>query len=160
MLSKEDTDRLLSTVKPDYIFTGDQHNLCHYERDGSIEDVRLICCKIKSNLLSFSSMWVNTFSWLQGQLYPGTLLLHFLEDEGPHAKLTVVPCAMHNQLHIFLAYLFVGIATVVLVACLPLKLLEPMTVAVSSCQRCKVRVRTFIFLFVLVFVIISAFNLF
>ena len=42
MLSQDDTNRILSTIKPDFVFTGDQHNLCHFKRvqNGSIiEDV-------------------------------------------------------------------------------------------------------------------------
>jgi len=93
MVSKEDTKRILESVHPNYVLSGDVHRPCHYahKQDNYITD----------------EYTMNTFSWCQGNLYPGTSIFS-MRSQFP-SQLDHTLCTFHNQLNIFIFYGVMGL---------------------------------------------------
>ena len=95
LLSNRTTHAILETIKPSYIFSGDDHSPCLHEhryfnrRTGQIEAVK--------------EYTVATFSWLQGERQPEFVMVSL--DE---AAMAVEICDLPNQLRIYKFYAALG----------------------------------------------------
>jgi hypothetical protein len=97
LLSKFDTEFLLSCLDPLYVFSGDDHDYCEVKHlEGSVNELT-----------------VATFSWMEGTDYPGYALLSFYsppsdcskeECKQPDPIFKVQPCYSPRRLSLYLWY--------------------------------------------------------
>jgi len=87
-LSDESTDRLIKSIDPELVFSGDAHFFTYYSHNWKTKE-----------------QTVDTFSWTQGNLYPGASVISIGE---PPSKADHRNCVFHNQLKIFMLYGGVG----------------------------------------------------
>jgi hypothetical protein len=100
---------------------------------------------------------MNTFSWMQGQLFPGSAVLHFNEQSGK-PTLQVSICPMHNQLRLYVIYGIVAGLTFLLFMMLPLKSFDrearpSLSNTLTKLQNIGYRLRSFALFFIIVFTI-------
>src|SRR5690242_20375308 len=71
---------------------------------------------------------MDTFSWLQGQLYPGAAILQFnpISDDAneENTKLEVLICRMHNQLSLYIGYGIAAVTNIILIILVPLRWID------------------------------------
>jgi len=93
MLDKKTTTKLIETIKPDFIFSGDIHHDCYFLRPTNIHDYV-----------------VNTFSFTQGNVYPGSVILTI--QTAQNNDVTVHVCRHHNQILVYISYIILFVISV------------------------------------------------
>ncbi|KAI9013150.1 Metallo-dependent phosphatase-like protein [Gaertneriomyces semiglobifer] len=83
---------ILETIRPSLVLSGDDHDWCEYHHSPSITE------------------WtIATFSWMQGNWYPGYGILHLPASSSssvmtPRANPTLIPCPLPGPLPTYLYY--------------------------------------------------------
>ncbi|KNC97928.1 uncharacterized protein SPPG_06918 [Spizellomyces punctatus DAOM BR117] len=90
------SEEILTKIRPSIVLSGDDHDWCEYtHRVGGVESIEHT---------------IATFSWMQGNHYPGFALLTLPQAGSP----TLQACTLAPQLRIYIWYIFLAILTFLL----------------------------------------------
>lgn len=102
--------KILKKIRPNFIFTGDDHSWCKHEH---------VYITTSGQKQSSTEITVSTFSWLQGSIQPGYLLLDIdyprsIQIPSPELRINLKACSLPNQYRIFGFYFLSWICSILL----------------------------------------------
>ncbi|KAI9298397.1 Metallo-dependent phosphatase, partial [Neoconidiobolus thromboides FSU 785] len=95
LIYKRQSELILNQIKPKFIFSGDDHDACLIAHS--------------NETVEFS---VPSYSWLQGSLQPGYLLLTIPKNSSLDAEFKL--CTFHTQLYTYYLYIYFLVFTICL----------------------------------------------
>lgn len=99
LMSREDTEELLDSVRPVKVFSGDDHDVCRYVHKGSV----FVTTEDASHTYERSpeELTVGTISWLQGERRPSVALMSLLNVPGEPFQVETVVCRLPDQIAVY-----------------------------------------------------------